>query len=247
MWLPADILVGLGVVGLAAGAVTTVSGVGGALLAVAATSAIVTTREALAITAIGLLVGSVHRLWLYRQAVEPAVIARLGPAVVAGAIVGSQVAGAIPERVARAAVIAVTAIAIAVSIRSAARSDRMRSTSRLPVSAAGLLIGLVGAAAGGAALLAGPVIQALGLRGARYLATTTAIAALFNLARGAGYLAAGMYASTSIASIVVLSAGCVAGNLAGLALRDALGERASGVVEIAAPVVALALAAVGAR
>jgi len=142
-------------------------------------------------------------------------------------------------------VIAVTAVAsilaVCASIARVAIPDHARS-----FVSSGLLIGFVGAAAGGAALLAGPVLQALGLRGERYLATATAIAALFNISRGAGYAAAGMYAPASVGPIVALSAACIAGNLAGLALREAIGERASGVVELAAPVVALVLAVAGA-
>jgi uncharacterized membrane protein YfcA len=169
------------------------------------------------------------------------VIVRLGPAVIVGALAGASLAGSFPDDVSRAAVVAVTIVATALAIAQVPVPNHARS-----LVGSGLLIGFIGAAAGGAALLAGPVLQALGLRGARYVATATAVAAVFNVARGAGYAISGMYASTSVVAIAVLSGATVIGNVAGVAIRDAIGDRGSRVVELAAPIVALALAIAGA-
>jgi uncharacterized membrane protein YfcA len=227
-------------IGLAAGALTTVAGVGGALVALAATSLLLPARVALAVTAAALLVGSLHRAWVYRRQVAWPLTARMGVGLVAGALLGAALVPRLPEAALRGALIAVAAVAVA----SAWSGRTLPLSPRLAVSS-GLAIGAIGASAGGAALLIAPVLQAAGLRGERYAGSGAVCAAIFNASRCAGYLVAGLYAGAPPDATALLAAACVAGNFTGVGLRRWMGPRAVHAVELGAPLAAIALALAG--
>ena len=67
-------LVGIVVLGLLAGVLTTVSGMGGGLLVVFVLSWALGPKAALVVSTAALLVGNVHRAWLYRASVDGAVV-----------------------------------------------------------------------------------------------------------------------------------------------------------------------------
>lgn len=231
----------LAAIGTCAGALTTVSGVGGALIALAATSLVIAPRDALAVTAAALLAGSIHRAWAYRREVEAGLAVRLGLGSVAGALAGAQLVRRLPEPVLRAVLVAVAGLAIGAAVTGIV----VRMAPRAMI-AAGVAIGIVGASSGGAALLIAPVLQAVGLRGARYLGTAAAIAVIFNAARVAAYLEAALYDRSMIGDVAVLAAACVAGNVIGAHARGRIPAHAVRAIELGAPVVALVVALVAA-
>lgn len=232
MWL-------LALLGAAAGVATTLSGIGGAVLAQAAAAALLGARDGLAVSAVALLVGSVHRAWLFRRHVDGPATRRIGVGLVVGGLVGAPLAARAPEPV-----LAVAVLAVAVA---AGASAVTRATVRLAphtVGIAGLAIGVIGAAAGGAALLVAPALLALGLRGDRYVGTGAAVATVFNLARLAGYAVTSLYRPSLAMPIALLTVAGLAGNVIGLALRRRLPIRAVEAIELAAPIGASALALV---
>lgn len=113
------------------------------------------------------------------------------------------------------------------------------------MAVAGWIIGLIGASAGGAALLIAPALQAAGLRGDRYAGTGAACAAIFNGSRCIGYAAAGLYARSQLGSTAALATACVIGNLLGVAMRRRMDERAVHAIEVLAPLAAIAMSLVG--
>lgn len=230
-------------IGLSAGALTTLCGVGGALIAVSATSLLVSARQALAISAAALLAGSLHRTWVYRAAIDRPVARRLGAGLLTGALLGAMVARHLPEPVLRAALIAISAAALL----AAALPARRRPAPRW-LAASGLLIGVLGASAGGAALLIAPILQAAGLRADRYAATGAAAATLFNASRCAGYAFTGFYDVSNrlqLAGIAVLAVACIAGNIVGARLRNACSPGLLRLLELAAPPLAIAMVLAG--
>jgi len=231
----------LAAIGVAAGFSTTISGVGGALIALAATSLLMPSRAALAVTSAALLIGSVHRVWIYRRDIAAGLALRLGGGIVAGALAGAPLVTRLPELALRVALVVVSALAIA-----AALAELVVRLSPRAMIASGFAIGVIGASAGGAALLIGPVLQAVGARGVRYIATCAAIAAIFNLARIAGYFTAGLYAPTMGGDVAMLAGACIVGNLLGAIVRRRISVRVTRGIELGAPVIALVLALVGA-
>src|SRR5688500_17574585 len=85
--------------GLAAGALTTVSGMGGGLLVVFVLSLVIGPKAALVVSAAALLVGNVHRGWLYRADVDRDVVRRMLIGLVPGTLLGAWLAAGLPDNV----------------------------------------------------------------------------------------------------------------------------------------------------
>jgi uncharacterized protein len=83
--------------GLAAGVLTSLAGQGGGLFLLIACSALHGPRVALAMTAPALLLGNLHRAWIYRRTVDRPIAWRMTLGGLPGAVLGGLVAGAMPE------------------------------------------------------------------------------------------------------------------------------------------------------
>jgi uncharacterized membrane protein YfcA len=99
--------------GLATGVLTTTAGLGGGMLLVLALTALRGPAQALAVSALGLLLGNIHRLWIDRRELDP----RLARAFVVGALPGSFLGGMLalgmPEAVLRSVALVGAGFAIA--------------------------------------------------------------------------------------------------------------------------------------
>jgi uncharacterized protein len=204
--------------GLAAGVLTTLAGAGGGVLFILLLSLLVGPHAALAASAPALLVGNVHRVVLYRSRVSLAVALP----VVAGALPGSLIGGALVLSLPTVALRALFLVVVGYSV-ARAFGARGFTPPRALLAPAGALLGGVSATSGGAGLLLSPLLLSAGLTGESYVATSAAIAVSTHAGRLIAYGASGFfsravlgYALTGVVSIV---------------LGNALGDRLRPLVE----------------
>jgi uncharacterized protein len=233
-------LLGIAALGLAAGALTTVSGMGGGLLAVFVLSVAIGPKAALVVSACALLIGNAHRMWLYRADVDRTVARRLLLGLVPGTLLGAWLAAGMSDNVIRI-VMLVAAFASLVRALSGAKWT-LPPQSLTPAAA---VVGFFAATAGGAAALLGPVMLSSGLTGRRYLAVTAVGAMAMHSVRIVGYGAAGLWHASYLPLIAALAAAILVGNLLGRRLRDVVPERAGNAIEVLTPCVCAALAVAG--
>ncbi len=233
MWLVA--------IGIGAGALTTLVGLGGGALLVAGLAAAWHDPvRALAVTSPALLAGNLHRAWWFRAELDLGAVRGFAVAGFAGAAVGGALALAVPPAMVTGALVASGLLVV------------LRESGRVPVSvparwlpAAGLGIGVASTA--GAGLLAGPVLLATGLRGGAYVGAVAVAAASMHLGRLLT-LSAGGGTDAATWRDAALLAGCIPlGNVLGARLRGAVPDGWRGRLEVAGAlsVLGAALAGVG--
>lgn len=226
--------------GLAAGALTTVSGMGGGLLVVFVLSFVIGPKAALVVSASALLVGNVHRAWLYRASVDMDVVRRLLIGLVPGTLLGAWLAAGMSDNVIRVVMLAAALVSLGRAVTGA--TWKLPAGSLAPAAA---VVGFFAATAGGAAALLGPVMLSSGLRGRRYLAVCAVGATAMHSVRITGYGLAGMWQASYLPLIVGLAAAILVGNLLGRNLRDVVPEKAGNALEVLTPVVCAGLAIAG--
>jgi uncharacterized membrane protein YfcA len=230
----------LGLLGLLAGTLTTLAGLGGGMLLVLALSVLVGPAAALAATAPALLAGNLQRLWMLRAAIDRRVARAFVVGALPGAFAGGLLAVSVPEVV--LSVLMVTMVGFAIG--SALGWWRIR----VPVSSitpAGAAIGGLTATSGGAGLLAAPLLLSAGLSGETYVATSAVAAASMHLGRIAAYGLGGLFSADVLRHALVLGATILAGNLIGRRLRTHLSEPTTRRLEIATLATCAVLASLG--
>jgi uncharacterized membrane protein YfcA len=233
-------LVWIAALGLVAGALTTVSGMGGGLVVVFVLSVVIGPKAALVVSAAALLVGNAHRMWLYRASVDAAVARRLLLGLVPGTLLGAWLAAGMSDRL----ISIVMLVAAFVSLGRALTGARWTLPATSLTPAAGV-VGFFAATAGGAAALLGPVMLSSGLTGRHYLAVTAVGATAMHTVRITGYGLAGMWQASYLPIIGGLAAAILDGNLLGRNLREVVPEKAGNALEVLTPVVCAALAIAG--
>ena len=226
--------------GLTAGALTTVAGLGGGLLLLLVLSLVWDAHTALAVTAPALLVGNFHRAWMFRSKIDR----RVGRAFVAGALPGALLGGlfaiAVPEAVLHVAMLAMTLLAIA---RACDLFRWEPSPAQLVPAAAG--IGVLTATGGGAGVLVSPLLMASGLKGEAYVATGAVGACAMHVGRIIGYGAGGLVDTSTLLASAFLAVALLAGNVAGKHLRRHFSDTATTRIEIGVLMVCSGLAVAG--
>lgn len=233
-------VVGMVALGLAGGALTTVSGMGGGLVVVFVLSWALGPKAALVVSAAALLIGNLHRVWLYRDEVDRAVVARLLLGLIPGTLLGAWLAGGLSDDVIRMIMV----VAAGAAVLRAATGTRWT----LPPAAlapSGAAVGVLAATAGGAAALLGPVLLSSGLSGRRYLAVTGIAATAMHTVRVSGYGAFGLWDAAYLPLIAILALALLGGNLLGNAVRERIPPRTGAALELLTPVVCAALAVAG--
>lgn len=205
--------------GLCAGALTTLAGQGGGLFLLLILAVLVGPKAALAITAPALLLGNLHRAVLFRKAIDRSVAARMMIGAVPGAFVGGLLAGALPEWTLQAMLVGLTALAIARALRWL-RFDVPRGA----LAPAGFVIGSMTGTAGGAGVLFAPVMLSAGLTGRAFIGTIAAVAFATHAGRVVAYASNGLFTRDLLVPIVVVSAAIAAGNAVGERLRARLSD-----------------------
>jgi uncharacterized membrane protein YfcA len=228
------------ILGSLAGVVTTVAGLGGGLALLLALSLFWDPHQALAATAIALLVGNVHRVWMLRRQVSKKVVAAFALGAVPGSIAGGWLAVSLPAWVVQAFMVGSTAL----SIIHALSKSTWRPGPKM-IAPAGVVIGGLTGASGGAAVLTSPLFLAAGLSGEAYVASLSASAVLMHIGRIVAYGAGGLVTSTTLGYAALLALAILAGNLAGRKLRTWTSKIPGRSLEYASLVVCATLAVLG--
>jgi uncharacterized membrane protein YfcA len=223
-----------------AGVLTTIAGMGGGTLLVL--FLILTTHspvEALAATSVGLLVGNVHRLWLFRQHLDRQIAVPFTLGALPAAAVMSWVAVSLPDTVLQLGIAAVALVGVA----SAALGVRLKPRAGTAITT-GALVGGVSATTGGGGIIAGPFFLTSGLSGPTYIATAAAGAIAVHLGRLAGYGSGGVMDREAWLWGMGFALAILLGNLVGKWLRQHIPERANRPIELgtAAGLATLAIA-----
>ncbi|MDB4997186.1 MAG: hypothetical protein JWM74_4618 [Myxococcaceae bacterium] len=209
----------LALLGLCAGALTTLAGQGGGLFLLLILSVLVGPHAALAITAPALLLGNLHRAVLFRKAVDRSIALRMVMGAVPGAFAGGLLAGALPEWTLKAMLVGLTVLAIARALRWL-RFD----VPRWALGPAGFVIGSMTGTAGGAGVLFAPVMLSAGLTGRAFVGTVATVAFATHAGRVVAYASNGLFTRDLLVPIVVVSAAIAAGNALGERLRARLSD-----------------------
>lgn len=235
------IIFSLPLLGLFAGGLTTVAGLGGGMLLILVLSILIGPAQALASTAPALLLGNLHRFSMLRDRVD----ARIALAFAAGALPGSVLGGLLVARLPEVVLHAIMAVMVVLAGLRSLGYLRLQPKAEWMMPA-GFGIGALAATSGGAGLLVGPLLMAAGLKGDAYIATGAVAAASMHIGRLLAYGAAGLVTREVALIAAVLAVSILAGNMTGLRVRRRLAERTSERVELGALVGCVALALAGA-
>ncbi len=226
--------------GLIAGVLTTVAGMGGGLLLVVTLSAWKGPHFALAVTTPALLLSNLHRAYLFRRVLDT----KVAKAFALGAIPGAFAAGWLVPRLPEVALQVVLVGATLLTLARVLGWFRFQPGPRA-ITTGGVGIGVLTATAGGAGVLTGPLFLGAGLTGATYVGTIALGAVSLHLGRVLGYGAGGLFALHLLAPMAILAVGLIGGNFAGKGLRQHISDKVESFIEIGALVVCTTFALVG--
>jgi len=150
----------VGLLGVIAGFLTTVSGMGGGLMLVVTLSVLWGPHVALPTTALALLVGNLHRLALFRGHLRTEIARPLLLGMVPGSIVGSLLIAGMPAGLIHGVMVGLAGFALARALLG-----WRWQIPRAALAPAGGAVGVMAGTSGGAAVLTAPLLLASGLRG----------------------------------------------------------------------------------
>jgi len=228
------------VLGVVAGMLTTVAGLGGGMLLVLALSLFMEPAAALALTTPALLAGNLHRAWLYRATLDHGMAWRVVLGALPGSMAGGAVVGLLPPGVLRWTMLGL--LVLAVTVGTGWLKVRVPHALVTPGAAS---IGVLASAGGGAGLLLAPLLTGAGLTGEHYLATAAAGALTIHAGRILAYGATGLFPATLLLPCAVLTLSVLAGNLAGRRLRTNLARSTAARVETTTLLISTGLAMAG--
>lgn len=229
----------LSIVGLGAGTLTTLTGMGGGIMLVTLLAVAIGAESALVVSALALWVGNAHRLFLYRGEVRLDIAVPMALGIVPGAVIVATALPGIPNAVLYLAILAVSLLAV---VRMVFRFT-WRAPRRVLVPV-GFVIGGLAATAGGAGLLVAPLLLGLGLTSGGYLATASLLALTMHLSRLAGYALGGLVTVDRLWLAATIAVAIVLGNTVGAALRRRLPVKLVRLFEASAPAICVWIAAV---
>jgi uncharacterized protein len=202
------------ILGLAAGSITTVAGIGGGMLLVLVLAMTRDPVTALAITAPALFLGNIHRLIMFRRSIDTTIVRKFVIGALPGAVLGAIFAAALPPSFIRWTLAAM----VGVSILTAWRMPTLQ-LNRGVMLPAGVFIGGLTGTSGGAGILTAPVLLAMNLSGEAFVATISACVSVMHVGRFVGYGAAGFITPGVLADSAVVAVAILAGNFCGKRLR----------------------------
>jgi hypothetical protein len=223
--------------GLLAGVVTTVAGLGGGMLLMLSLAMLIDPLSSLVISAPALLIGNAHRLLMYRREVVWPLSGRLILGAVPGSFAGGLLAVSMPPVLIQWMMAAMAMVALA----------RMTGLLRWRVPPAGLapagtVLGFIHATSGGAGPLVGSLLKAEGLAQVRYVATISSFSVTLHAVRLSAYGIGGAVEPDMIAKGIALAAMIALGNLLGDRVRRWLGDNVQQRVQHATLLAMLSLA-----
>ncbi len=230
------------VAGIAAGIITTVSGMGGGYVLLLVLSAAWDPLTALAVSSPALLAGNLHRLGLYRHEVNRPVALRYAAGALPGAIAGGMLATAIPQTWLELAMVAMAVLAGARYLL-----DWELELPDGSFAVMGSATGFVAATGGAGGLIAGPFLLAAGLSGKAYVSTAAVGAIAVHVGRLGAYSAGGIVDGTTLALGAGVAVAVAGGNLMGDRVRGWLRDEWMPRVELGVVVLCVGLAVAGLR
>lgn len=226
--------------GLGAGILTTMAGMGGGILLLLALSLILGPHKALAATAPALLLSNLHRLHLFRTALHRHTALTFAVGAVPGSLLGGLLLNRIESTWIQVAMVLSTLLAIAQRYQW----FRWRPAPRW-LGFAGVMIGAISATAGSAGTLVSPVLMASGLTGSSYIAGVAAAGTALHTGRILAYGVSGLFNEATLKYSVLLVGALLLGNLTGIRLRKIVSEGALGQLELGALLLSSGLACIG--
>lgn len=221
--------------GLAAGAMTTLAGLGGGLMLVLALSVLVDPWYAVAITAPALLVGNLHRLIMYRRFAEWRLVRPLVLGIVPSALIVGLFTARLPAWVLYSLMATLTGLAV---LKTFMRWQWRVPHRVLPLFGAGF--GGIGASAGGgSALLLAPLLLSEGLTAERYIATGAACGTVMHGSRMIAYSVGGTLPEGLLVDGIVLILAVAGGNWIAARIRPYMTAPMARRVELGGLVVAV--------
>lgn len=203
-------LLGTIALGLLAGLLTTVAGLGGGLVLTLVLAPFVGPQTALALAAPALLLGNIHRIALFRSELDSQFSMPFVLGAVPGALVGGFLTLALPDIVLHALIVLALGFAAAKEFKLVRFTPK--ASSVLPIS---FCVGVLTATSGGGGLLLGPLLLAAGARGARFIASASLIAASVHLTRLVAYGAGGLVSSSTLLMSACIGVAIMLGNTLG--------------------------------
>lgn len=241
----------LALLGVLAGALTTLAGLGGGVMLTLALALVWDPQRALAVAAPALLFGNLHRLVLFRRFVEWRPLVPFLTGAVPGALLGGLVAVALPEAILRVVLVAAVALAVARELvqRAETPPPSLRWLAWTPSGAAIVPVtfgaGLLTATGGAGALLLSPLLLACGFRAERFVVGASTVAVSIHLARISAYGLGGLVDASVIVDAAVVGGAILAGNLVGKQVRARLDERRNTQITYGVMVACVLLSVVG--
>ncbi|MEZ4248928.1 MAG: sulfite exporter TauE/SafE family protein [Polyangiales bacterium] len=221
----------LATLGILAGALTTLAGLGGGVMLTLALALVWDPQRALAVAAPALLFGNLHRLFLFRRfaAWRPLVPFLVG--AVPGALVGGFVAVALPETALRLVLVGAVGLAVARELVQRAKHPP-KALSWLAWTPSGATIvpvtfgaGVLTATGGAGALLLTPLLLACGFKNERFVVAASTVAVAIHLARISAYGFGGLVDASTVRDATIVGLAIFGGNLVGKQVRTKLDER----------------------
>jgi uncharacterized protein len=230
----------LGLLGIGAGVLTTVAGIGGGLVLVLVLGLVWDPVTALACTAPALLLGNLHRMLLYRRSVNWGVARAFAAGALPGAVGGALLMVAVPRLL-----IEVTLLVLTVTSLGIALAKLTLRPPNVAMTPAGFFIGGLTGTSGGAGMLVAPLFLSSGLAGDSYVGTSAMSGVVLHLGRIAGYGADGLFDLRRVGFAAAIGVGLISGNFLGRRLRALTARLPPSSVEHAALVVMVLLALAG--
>lgn len=203
--------------GLVAGALTTLAGLGGGLMLVAVLSVLFDPKLALTLTAPALALGNLHRATLYRAHLDREVAIRVAGAGFVAALIFGVLALRCPDWLLRLLLLTATLFALARATHLVELTFR-----RIWLVPMGFLIGAVTATSGGGPALLAPTLMSAGLSGERYVSTASVCALSVHVARVLAYGASGFLDVSQLTRSAILAIAVLGGNAIGARIRPSL-------------------------
>ncbi|MFT5356240.1 MAG: putative membrane protein YfcA [Polyangiales bacterium] len=230
-------LLGYIALGLIAGLLTTIAGLGGGLVLTLVLAAFVGPQTALTLAAPALLLGNIHRLTLFRGDLDWRFSLPFVIGAVPGALIGGFLTLALPD------VVLNVLLVLALGFAAAKEFKLIRLTPKasavVPIS---FCVGVVTATSGGGGLLLGPLLLATGARGGRFIASASLIAAAVHVTRLVAYGAGGLVTSSTLLASACIGAAIMLGNTLGkrVKIRDATRTRLTYIALITCGIITVA-------